>query len=237
MLGAGQMGSTMAQLLSRAGVGSIAVAGRGRERAAAVAAAVGGEPVTAEHLPGALAAADIVLTATTSPDQVLGRELCASVMAGRPERPLLIVDLGLPYDVDPEVAALDGVTLVHLDDLQMAAADALACRRRHLPDVEHVVADEVERFLRQSSAREVAPLVSALRCRVEEVRRAELRRWQARLGPLDSEALTVVEAVTAGVVAKLLHGPTMRLKEAAHAQEAHLYRDALVELFDLPAPA
>jgi glutamyl-tRNA reductase len=99
--------------------------------------------------------------------------------------------------------------------------------------VERLVATEVERFLQETATREVGPLVSALRCRVEDVRRAELQRWQARLGRLDPEAVALAEAITSGVVAKLLHGPTVRLKHAAGTAEAGLYRHALVELFDL----
>ncbi len=232
VLGAGEMGAAVAAALAgrRAGV---AIAGRGTERAAAVAAAVGGRLVPGDDLCAALEEADAVFTATTSPGWLLDRATCASIMARRPQRPLVIVDLALPRDVDPDVANIPGVTLFDLDGLQAMAAEALAGRREHLPEVERLVTVEVEKFLRETSAREMSPLVSALRCRVEEVRRAELARWQARLGPLDPEALELAEAITAGVVAKLLHGPTVRLKDAAGTAEGALYRDALVELFDL----
>jgi glutamyl-tRNA reductase len=154
-------------------------------------------------------------------------------MARRRERPLLVVDLALPRDVDPAVRALPNVTLVDLDGLQTMVAEALAERRRHLPEVERLVGEEVERFLRETSARAVSPLVSALRCRVEEVRRAELARWQGRLNELDPGAAALAETITAGVVAKLLHAPTVRLRDAAGTADAALYHDALVELFDL----
>jgi glutamyl-tRNA reductase len=227
------MGRAVAVALARAGVAGIVVAGRGTERAAVVADAVGGRLMAPDGLRDALEAVDVVVTATASPGYLLDRALCASVMARRPQRPLVIVDLALPRDVDPNIATLSGVTLVDLDDLRAAAAEALAGRRRHLPEVEHLVAAEVEKFLRETSAREIGPLVSALRCRVEDVRRAELQRWQARLGSLDPQALALAEAITAGVVAKLLHGPTVRLKDAAGSAEADVYRHALVELFDL----
>jgi glutamyl-tRNA reductase len=233
VVGAGAMGGAVAAALARAGVGGIVVAGRGTERAAAVAAAVGGRVAAADGLSDALEAVDLVFTATTSSGWVLDAGLCASVMARRPQRPMLIVDLSLPRDVDPDVAALPGVTLVDLDDLRAAAAEALTGRRGHLPEVERLVAAEVERFLRETSAQEVGPLVSALRCRVEDVRRAELQRWQRRMGPLDPQAVALAEAITAGVVAKLLHGPSVRLKDAAGTPQAELYRHALVDLFDL----
>ena len=161
------------------------------------------------------------------------RRMVASAMARRPNRPLVIVDLALPRDVDADVATVPGVTLVDLDRLQASAAESLDGRRRHLPAVERLVAEEVDRFLREAGERDIAPLVSALRCRVEDVRRAEFRRWQARAGRLDPEALALAEAITAGVIAKLLHGPTVRLKQAAGTAEADLYRDALMDLFEL----
>ena len=220
VLGAGEMGAAVAAALPRGGKGTVAIAGRGTERATAVAAAAGGRVVTGENLREALEEADAVFTATTSPGFLLDRATCASVMARRPQRPLVIIDLALPRDVDPDVATLPGVTLFDLDDLRAMAAEALTGRRRHLPAVDRLVTVEVEKFLRETLAREMSPLVSALRCRIEEVRRAELQRWQARLGPLDPQTLELAEAITAGVVAKLLHAPTVRLKDTAGTAEA-----------------
>jgi glutamyl-tRNA reductase len=235
VIGAGEMGRGVATAVARAGAREITIAGRSTDRAADVAAAVGGV-VAREDLDGALEAADVVFTATSAPGSVITRRMVAAVMDRRPDRPLAIVDLAVPRDVDVDVAILSGVSLADIDDLRLSAAEALEGRRRHLPAVERLVAEEVDRFLRESRARDAAPLVSALRCRVEDVRRAELRRWQARFGDLDPEALALAETVTAGVVAKLLHGPTVRLKEAAGTADADLYRDALMDLFQLSAP-
>jgi glutamyl-tRNA reductase len=232
VIGAGAMGRAVAVALERAGVRDIAIAGRGSDRAAALAAAVEGRVVAPDGLRQALETVDVVFTATTSPG-CLDHGLCASVMARRLDRPLLIVDLALPRDVDPAVATLTGVTLLDLDDLRATTTQALAGRRRHLPAVERLVAAQVDQFLQETSSREMTPLVSALRCRVEEVRQLELERWQARFGPLDPEAMALAEAITAGVVAKLLHGPTVRLKDAAGTAEGEIYRHTLAELFDL----
>lgn len=233
VVGAGEIGGAVAVALARNGAGSVSVAGRGAERAAAVAAAADARAVSADDLGAALEDADVVFTATSSPGYLLDAPTCAWAMARRRERPLLVVDLALPRDVDPAVRALPNVTLVDLDGLQTMVAEALAERRRHLPEVERLVREEVERFLRETSARAVSPLVSALRCRVEEVRRAELARWQGRLNELDPGAAALAETITAGVVAKLLHAPTVRLRDAAGTADAALYHDALVELFDL----
>ncbi|MDQ4097787.1 MAG: glutamyl-tRNA reductase, partial [Actinomycetota bacterium] len=233
IIGAGEMGHGVAKALARVGAAEIAIAGRSSERAAAVATAVGGRAIAGDDLGGALEVADAVFTATSSSECVITRRLVAAAMARRPDRTLVIVDLALPRDVEADVATVPGVTLVDLDSLRASAAESLDERRRHLPAVQRLVAEEVDRFLRETSERDIAPLVSALRCRVEDVRRAELRRWQARAGRLDPEALALAEAITAGVVAKLLHGPTVRLKQAAGTAEANLYRDALMGLFEL----
>ena len=236
IIGAGKMGRGVARAVARAGAGEITIAGRSSERAAVVAAAVGGRAVAPDDLVRALDAADAVFTATSSSEWIIPRRMVTSAMARRPDRPLVIVDLALPRDVDPDVATVPDVTLVDLDSLRASAAESLDERRQHLPAVRRLVADEVDRFLRETCEHDIAPLVSALRCRVEDVRRAELRRWQARAGRLDPDALALAEAITAGVVAKLLHGPTVRLKEAAGTAEANLYRDALTDLFELDSP-
>jgi glutamyl-tRNA reductase len=229
VVGAGEMGRAAISALARAGIADITVATRSPEQAAPV----NGRLVAMDDLPAVLEAVDVVLTATSSAGWVLERPLAEDAMARRQGRPLVVVDLALPRDVAPDVAAIPGITLFDLENLRAAVATVLAERRQHLPDVERLVAAEVDKFLQETSAREISPLVSALRCRVEEVRRAELRRWQARLGPLEPATLELVEAVTAGVVAKLLHAPTVRLKDVAGTVEAERYRDTLTELFDL----
>jgi glutamyl-tRNA reductase len=233
VIGAGEMGRTAATALLRSGVDDITVTGRTGRRAQELAEAVGGRAVGVDRLSDALAAVDVVMTATNGAGLVLDRPLVAAVMARRPARPLVVIDLAVPRDADPALARIPGVTLFDQDDLRRAAIDVLAERRRHLPAVERLVTAEVERFQRETSARDIGPLVSALRCHVEEVRRAELRRWQGRVGPLDPDATALVEAVTAGVVAKLLHAPTVRLKAAAGTPEADRYREALAALFDV----
>ena len=176
-----RMGRAAISALARAGIADITVATRSPEQAAPVK----GRLVATDELPAVLEAVDVVLTATSPTGWVLERPLAEDAMARRQGRPLVVVDLALPRDVAPDVAAIPGITLFDLENLRTAAANVLAERRQHLPDVERLVAVEVEVFLQETSTREISPLVSALRCRVEEVRRADLQRWQARLGPLE----------------------------------------------------
>jgi glutamyl-tRNA reductase len=154
-------------------------------------------------------------------------------MAGRSGRPLLIVDIAVPRDVDPTVADVDGVTLLDMDDVRRFAAAGVAERRREVAAVEAILDDELERYLGATSARAVAPMIVALRERAESMRTAELDRFRARYDDLDTRQLDLVEAVTRGVVAKLLHQPTVVLKDAAGSARGDRLVAALRELFEI----
>ena len=175
----------------------------------------------------------MLLTSTGSKAPLIEKADVAPVMAGRAGRPLLIVDIAVPRDVDPAVAELDGVTLLDMDDLRAFAAAGVAERRREVAAVEAILADELERYLLATSAREVAPMIVALRDRAESMRTAELDRFRARYDDLDARQLDMVDAVTRGVVAKLLHQPTVVLKDAAGSARGDRLVAALRELFEI----
>jgi glutamyl-tRNA reductase len=155
------------------------------------------------------------------------------VTATRADRPLLIVDLGMPRNVDPGVGELPGVTLLDLSDLESFVRAGLDQRRKEVTAVQAMVAEEVARYLDATTARQVAPTVTALRERGELLRSAELERFRARLAGLDPRQREAVEGLTRGVVAKLLHDPTVRLKDAAGSARGERLAEALRELFDL----
>jgi glutamyl-tRNA reductase len=155
------------------------------------------------------------------------------VMHSRDGRPLLVVDVAVPRDVDPTAADVPGVTLLDMDDLRAFAEAGQAERRREVAAVRTMVGEELERYTAVSSAREVAPLVAALRESAEDVRRSELERFRAKLGELDDRQLEAVEALTHGIVAKLLHQPTVGLKDAAGTPKGERLAEALRDLFDL----
>lgn len=233
VLGAGEMGEGMARSLAGSGVAEVIVSGRGPERATELAARVGGRPTPIERLPEALAAADLVLTSTGAAEVVIDREDLEAAMRRRLGRPLLIVDIAVPRDVDPGAADIPGVTLLDMDDLKAFAEHSMDRRRREVARVRRIIAAELERFRQEHTAREVAPLVAALRARGEEVRQGELDRFRARLEGLDPKSVEAVEALTKGIVAKLLHDPTVRVKEAAGSGRGQVYADALTALFEL----
>ena len=209
------------------------VANRTWERAVALASRVGGRAVQLDGLSGALAEADILLTSTGAPSAIVDHSDLAPVVEGRGGRPLLIVDVAMPRDIDPAVADLPGVALLDLDDVRAFVEAGLAERRREVARVRAIVDEERERFIDNATAREVAPTITSLRERAEALRLAELERQRGRLDSLDPKQREAVEAVTRGVLAKLLHDPTVRLKDAAGTPKGERLSDALRELFDL----
>jgi glutamyl-tRNA reductase len=233
VLGAGGMGEGMARSLAGSGAAEVTVVGRTHQRAAELAARVGARVLPIDRLPEALVAADVVLSSTRAPGAVITRDDLDTAMIRRLGRPLLVVDIAVPRDVDPEAADLPGVTLLDMDDLKAFADRTLDRRRREVTRVRRIIASELERFREENSAREVAPVVTALRTRAEELRLAEIERFRSRLESLDPKTAEAVDALTKGIVAKLLHDPTVRVKESAGSGRGQLYVDALTALFDL----
>jgi glutamyl-tRNA reductase len=235
VLGAGQMGAGLVAEVAEADVpGSrVTVANRTWARAEQLAERAGGRAVTLDGLPEALASADLLLTSTGSSSVVLTATDLDRVLAARRSRPLLIVDLGMPRDVDPAVADLPGVSLLGLDDVEAFVEAHLDERRREVVPVRAIVAEEVGRWVEAVTARHATPTVAALRRRAEDVRVAELDRYRNRLAGLEPPEREAVEALTRSLLVKLLHDPTVRLKDAAGSAKGDRLAGALRELFDL----
>jgi glutamyl-tRNA reductase len=234
VLGAGEMGEGMAQALAvSCGGTEVLVANRSWSKAASLASRIGGTAVELGGLATALEEVDLLLTSTGSPSMLLDAADMEEVMRARSGRPLLVVDIAMPRDVDPAAGDVPGVTLLDLDDLTTFAQAGMDSRRQEIAPVQGIVAEEVERYLSSASGREVAPLVATLRSRAESVRQAEIDRARARLAGLDRRQQEAVEAITKGIVAKLLHEPTVRLKEAAGSPRGERLAESLRVLFDL----
>jgi glutamyl-tRNA reductase len=233
VLGAGDMGEAMALGLSKAGVADIAVANRTWDRAVELAGRAGGRAVRLLDVPAAVAEVDVLLSSTGAASPLLEVDDVRGIVAARAGRPLLIVDIAVPRDVDPAVGALDGVTLLDMDDLRAFADAGTQARRREVGAVQELLDDELERYLMATSAREVAPMIVALRDRAEELRRAELDRYRNRFDGLDEAQLEAIEALTRGLIGKLLHEPSIALKEAAGSPRGDRLISTLRELFAL----
>ena len=233
VLGAGEMSDGMAAGLVAAGVEEFVIANRTYATARELATKRGGRAVRLAELPSELVAADVLLTSTGANAVMLEHGDIEAAMTRRADRPLLIVDIAMPRDVDPSAAAIDGVTLLDMDDVRSFVDRNVAQRRREAVRAEAVVEEELVRYRSVATAREAAPLVTALRAQAEAVRAAELASAESRLAGLDDRQRDAVDALTRSIVAKLLHEPTVRLKDAAGTPRGERLADALRELFDL----
>ncbi len=233
VLGAGDMGEGMAVALAAGGAAEVLVANRTRARAQELADRIGGTAVGFDRLGDVLGEVDVLLSSTGAPEPLLTADDLGPVLAARPERPLLIVDVAIPRDVDPSVRDLAGVTVLDLDDLRAFARAGLEDRRREVARVHGIIDEEVREYLADALARQAAPTIAALHARAEDVRRGEMERLRARLDGLDDRQRDAVEMLTRGIVAKILHEPTVRLKEAAGTPRGERLADTLRALFDL----
>jgi glutamyl-tRNA reductase len=180
-----------------------------------------------------LGSVDVVIASTNAPGVVLEAAAVASAMQGRRNRQLLLVDLAVPRDLDPAIRELDGCYLYDIDDLEDIVAQTLSGRRREAERAESLVAVEAEKFHEWHASLDVVPAIASLRAKAEEIRAAELRKAESLLGRLDESQRKAVESVTSQIVNKLLHLPTVRLKQAAAAADGVLYAEAVRHLFGL----
>ncbi len=230
VVGAGSMSALAATTLRRAGFGRITVANRTYERAARLAASVGGQAAPLERVPTLLAEADLVLSCTGASGLVITAAQVAAAVAGR-DRPLVLLDMALPRDIDPAARELPGVSLVDLERLGDVAADEHG--GSGLVETQRIVRAEVAAFGGLRHAHRVAPTVVALRAMAAEVVEAELARFGGRLPDLDPKVAEEVTQTVRRVVDKLLHAPTVRVKQLAGEPGGASYAEALRELFDL----
>lgn len=234
VVGAGEMASGMGRALLRSrGELTVEVTSRTLAHAAELAGSIGGRAVPLARLHEALAQADVVLSSTTAPGLVIDSEALATARASRDASPLVVIDTAVPRDVDPAVGEIPGVTLLDLDDVRFFAEQKMAGRRAEVTAVEQLLADELERYRSATAARAVAPVVAALHAEAEVVRAREFERYARRLSGLDPETREAVEQLTRGIVAKILHTPSVRVKQAAGSARGERLAEALRSLFDL----
>ena len=235
VVGAGSMARGMASFLADAGVDDLVIANRTPARAESVAATLSSQmpdgavrATGLDDLADELVSADVLLTATDATEPVVRTEH----LAGR-RSPLLVVDVGMPRDVEPAAGERDGVDLLDMADVAALTEANLAARHAEADAVVAIVDEELVRFQGILNAREVAPIVTALRDQAEGLRRAELERFAARLEGLSAEQRDAVEGLTKGLLAKLMHAPTVQLKDAAGSSRGDRLADSVRDLFDL----
>ncbi len=233
LVGAGRTSELAARNLRTRGAEIVAVANRTTVHAAELAERLGAKAVPLDGLGAALVEADIVVASTSAPSFVVTRETVAGSLRARKGRPLLFVDLAVPRDVDPAVNDLDGCFVYDVDDLEVVVAESLAGRRHEAAHAERIVEAEAEVFREWHAALDVVPAIASLRARAEEIRAAEVAKAQGRLGKLSDSDRKLVESMTTQIVNKLLHLPTVRMKEAAAAADGVVYAEVVRHLFGL----
>jgi glutamyl-tRNA reductase len=233
LVGAGKMSELAARHLIANGAESIFVSNRTYERACHLAAKFDGQAILFDQLYETCDRADIVITSTGAPHAIFRREHGELFLSRRKNRPMFFIDIAVPRDVDPEMNKLDGVFVYDIDDLQQAVSSNLSDRRKEADRAEEIVNDEVERFQARLHTLEVVPTIVSLQDHLETIRQAEIDRVRGRLVPLSAGQELAIEALTRGIVKKIMHTPISTLKASARDTEATTVIDLVRRLFNL----
>ncbi len=232
LIGAGDVGAGVASALRRDHDVELLVTNRTAARADELIDRIGGVAIPFVELGDRLGDVDILVTATGAPGQVVRSADLQRARRGDERRPLVVLDMAVPRDVDPAAATLPHVDLIDLPELQAFANQGLESRRQHLDAAKVIVDAELDRYGAASSARQVAPLIGGLHSWAEGIRQGELERYANRLAAMNDDDRNAVEALTRSIVAKVLHQPTVGLKDAAGTARGERLADAMRELFD-----
>ena len=235
VVGAGEMAELAATALKQRGVREIRVVSRTREHAAELAGRIGASTVAFERLEEALHAADIVISSTAAPHVIVTPDMADRAMMGRESRPLVFVDIALPRDVDARVAEIANVSCFDLDPLQAYVSSTLAEREAEVPRAEKVIETEVTPCVQSLRQLGIAPLIADLRARADQIRQRALDTALKHLSHLNYEDQARIQAFSEALLNKLLHEPTLRLKQEAGSERAGNYAAAVRDLFGLAA--
>jgi glutamyl-tRNA reductase len=233
MVGAGKMAELAARRLMASGVGAIFFSNRTHERALQLAEAFGGEAVPFDQLHETTDRADIVLTSTGATEFLFRRAHGERFLARRRNRPMFFIDISVPRNVDPEMSRLDGMFVYDIDDLQAVAAGNTAERKKEAERAERIIEVEVDRFTSRIKSLAVVPTILSLQEQCETIRQAEMDRIRGKLGKLTPDQEAAIDAMTRGIVNKLLHTPITTLKSSAAEPEAATIHDIIRRIFNL----
>jgi glutamyl-tRNA reductase len=236
VIGAGKMAEATARAFMAAGLRDLVVANRTVGTAVALAERCGGRGIGFDQVGLELVAADIVVSSTDAPHVILARDDIARVMAARPERRMVLIDIAVPRDMDATIARVPNVELHDIDDLERVVEANLNGRAMEAERAERMVAGEIRRFAEWRQGLAVAPTISSLRERVEAIRRTELAKADAHWESLSQADRERLDALTSAIVNKILHEPTIRVRAAAETGEGLAHVESLRHLFDLPVP-
>ena len=233
VLGAGNMGHLTMQNLVSHGVTNLLIANRTQERARQLAEQWDATPLTFDQLETGLRQADLVIASTSAPHTVLHQHQVSRAMQSRPDRPLVVIDIAMPRDVDAEVGELPGVYLYNIDHLQTQVAHNLQARRKEVPEAETIIAEEMANFMNWRRSLSAVPTITDLRDQFEGTRQLELERALNRLSDLDEKDREVIIDLSRRLMNKFLHHPTVRLREETAQGNGELYTSVARDLFAL----
>ncbi len=231
LIGAGKMSELSAKHLLADGVGSVIVANRNFDRAVELAERFDGRAVRYEEAKAEMERADIIISSTGAPHQILSKADLQEIVIQRRNRPIFLIDIAVPRDIDPAVNEIDNVYLYDLDDLQGVVQANLRERQREAERAEALIDREVSQFVSWLSSLEVVPTIVAMRKKVESIREEELRRVFARLPDLTPEEQQAISTLASSIVNKILHDPMTELKRQSALKDGHLYVNVLRRLF------
>ncbi len=234
LIGAGEMCELAARHLVAGGVERMLVTNRTYERAVSLAQEFSGEAIPFEDIPQGLKKADIVMSATNSPQYLIGHDQITKVMKDRRQKPIFFIDIADPRDIEPKVGDVENVYLYNIDDLQKVANENVKDREKEAQKAETLVHDEVVKFVTWYRSLDVTPTIVALRKKFEEIRKKELEKTLSLHPNLSDKEKKSLEALTSAIINKILHTPITLLKQTHEEAVADLYLDALNALFGLP---
>ena len=233
MVGAGEMAELALEHLRGQGMGKVIIANRSLDRALMLAQRFGGEAASLEELETQLLSADILISCTGAPEFLLTRDQVKEAMRRRKQRPLFLIDIAVPRDLDPRINDLDNVYLYNIDDLQGVAELGLARRQQEATRAERIVAEETVKFWEWLATLELNPTIIALKQKAEAICEAELKKTLPQMGPLTEEQRRALEVLTHSITGKMLHDPIMFMKRNHHPKRPQIKVDLVRRLFNL----
>jgi glutamyl-tRNA reductase len=233
IVGAGKMSELAARHLRRSGAGQILVTNRTHERALEMVELFDGKLVDYTRFLSALPEVDIVISSSAAPHYIIRREDMKRVLEARRNRPMFLIDIAVPRNIEPTVNALDNVFLYDIDDLQKVIETNLQGRMDSAKEAEAIVHEEVERMMARLKAREVAPTIVKLQDELERLRAAEVARMRTKLGALTPEQEQAIEALTKSMINKIAHGPISEIRRQASQPDGHYIINAVRKVFRL----
>lgn len=233
ILGAGKMSELTAKHMISAGATSIVVANRTFTRAEELAEKLGGNAIHFESFPDSMHRADIVIGSTGSPEPILTREQMEKIMRQRRERPIFLIDIAVPRDIEPEVGELDNVFLYNIDDLQSLVEQSSEERSREVEKVRNIIAEETHKFTLWMRSLEAVPLIKVLREKLDGIKEAEWERYGVKLAHLSETDQKIVQVMMQSIINKICHNPLIVMKEYAASDDGYEKLDVARELFGI----